>query len=207
MALSNMTNTQTPGPARDFIGYGRTPPFVVWPDGAKVAINLVLVYEEGSEYSWLEDNGRNDNWGEYHLTSRPLVPEREHAGADPRGRRLPLLLGSLQRRHPVLHRPCERQAAGRALLEDPQRQPLPDRTRLQQSARFRGGLLLGDRLRDRRSRRGGRQDADHCGACALERPAQSRRGTARCAGTREAVEGRRRVHPARRHRPALAPAF
>jgi peptidoglycan/xylan/chitin deacetylase (PgdA/CDA1 family) len=35
-----------------------------------VAINLVLVYEEGSEYSWLED-GRNDNWGEYNLSASP----------------------------------------------------------------------------------------------------------------------------------------
>ena len=65
-----MTDIQTQGPARDFIGYGRTPPFVTWPAGAKVAINLVLVYEEGSEYSWLED-GRNDNWGEYNLSASP----------------------------------------------------------------------------------------------------------------------------------------
>jgi peptidoglycan/xylan/chitin deacetylase (PgdA/CDA1 family) len=54
------------GPRRDFIGYGHRAPFVVWPGGAKVAVNLVLVYEEGSEYSWLED-GRNDNWGEYNI--------------------------------------------------------------------------------------------------------------------------------------------
>jgi peptidoglycan/xylan/chitin deacetylase (PgdA/CDA1 family) len=65
-----MTDIQTQGPARDFIGYGRTPPSVTWPAGAKVAINLVLVYEEGSEYSWLED-GRNDNWGEYNLSASP----------------------------------------------------------------------------------------------------------------------------------------
>lgn len=65
-----MTDAQTQGPTRDFIGYGATPPFVTWPNGAKVAINLVLVYEEGSEYSWLED-GRNDNWGEYNLSSSP----------------------------------------------------------------------------------------------------------------------------------------
>lgn len=65
-----MNDIQTQGPARDFIGYGRTPPFVTWPGGAKVAINLVLVYEEGSEYSWLED-GRNDNWGEYNLPASP----------------------------------------------------------------------------------------------------------------------------------------
>jgi peptidoglycan/xylan/chitin deacetylase (PgdA/CDA1 family) len=64
--------SETQGPARDFIGYGRTPPFVTWPGGAKVAINLVLVYEEGSEYSWLED-GHNDNWGEYNLPASAPV--------------------------------------------------------------------------------------------------------------------------------------
>ncbi|MCV3205659.1 polysaccharide deacetylase family protein [Mesorhizobium sp. YC-39] len=61
-----------PPQSRDFVGYGPHPPFVVWPDGVKLAINLVLNYEEGSEYSWLED-GRNDNWGEYNLTSSPPV--------------------------------------------------------------------------------------------------------------------------------------
>src|SRR6266508_630915 len=53
------------GPARDFVGYGRRPPKVVWPDGALVAVNLVMCYEEGSEYSLLEGDGRQDGWGEY----------------------------------------------------------------------------------------------------------------------------------------------
>jgi peptidoglycan/xylan/chitin deacetylase (PgdA/CDA1 family) len=35
---------------RDFVGYGRTLPQVVWPDGAKVAVNFVVNYEEGSEH-------------------------------------------------------------------------------------------------------------------------------------------------------------
>ncbi|HEY2715048.1 MAG TPA: polysaccharide deacetylase family protein [Solirubrobacterales bacterium] len=35
---------------RDLIGYGRRPPQVVWPDEAKVAVNLVINYEEGSEH-------------------------------------------------------------------------------------------------------------------------------------------------------------
>ena len=51
--------------ARDLIGYGRTPPRFEWPDGARVAINVVLVYEEGSEYSVLWGDDRNDGWGEY----------------------------------------------------------------------------------------------------------------------------------------------
>jgi allantoinase len=36
---------------RDFVGYGRTPPDPQWPGGARLALNLVLNYEEGSEPS------------------------------------------------------------------------------------------------------------------------------------------------------------
>jgi peptidoglycan/xylan/chitin deacetylase (PgdA/CDA1 family) len=51
--------------ARDLVGYGRTPPSFAWPDGAQVVINPVLVYEEGSEYSVMWGDDRNDGWGEY----------------------------------------------------------------------------------------------------------------------------------------------
>ena len=51
--------------ARDLVGYGRNPPGISWPDGAKVVINLVLVYEAGSEYSVAWGDDRNDGWGEY----------------------------------------------------------------------------------------------------------------------------------------------
>ena len=50
---------------RDLVGYGRTPPAFSWPDGAKVVVNLVLVYEEGSEASVLWGDDRNEGWGEY----------------------------------------------------------------------------------------------------------------------------------------------
>ncbi len=43
---------------RDLIGYGGQPPQAAWPDGARVAINFVLNYEEGSEYSILDGDGR-----------------------------------------------------------------------------------------------------------------------------------------------------
>lgn len=36
---------------RDLIGYGENPPAVPWPDGAKVAVSLVVNYEEGAERS------------------------------------------------------------------------------------------------------------------------------------------------------------
>jgi peptidoglycan/xylan/chitin deacetylase (PgdA/CDA1 family) len=50
---------------RDLVGYGRNPPPFRWPDDARVVVNLVLVYEEGSEYSVLWGDDRNDGWGEY----------------------------------------------------------------------------------------------------------------------------------------------
>lgn len=37
--------------ARDFVGYGRNPPDPKWPDGARLALNIVINYEEGSEPS------------------------------------------------------------------------------------------------------------------------------------------------------------
>src|SRR5579859_7514184 len=50
---------------RDFVGYGRHAPDVQWPGGGRVAVNVVVVYEEGSEYSVLWGDDRNDGWGEY----------------------------------------------------------------------------------------------------------------------------------------------
>lgn len=51
------------GPSRDFVGYGRFPPMVRWPNDASLVISVVLNYEAGAEYSLLDD-GRNDSWGE-----------------------------------------------------------------------------------------------------------------------------------------------
>lgn len=34
---------------RDLVGYGRTPPHAAWPGGARIAVQLVLNYEEGGE--------------------------------------------------------------------------------------------------------------------------------------------------------------
>ena len=39
---------------RDFVGYGPNPPRVEWPDGARIAVSVVVNYEEGSEYSLLD---------------------------------------------------------------------------------------------------------------------------------------------------------
>ncbi|MGW4486703.1 polysaccharide deacetylase family protein [Amycolatopsis sp. NPDC004368] len=58
---------------RDFVGYGRYPPDVRWPGGAKVVVNIVVNYEEGAEYSIPDGDGRNDGWGEYAYETGPEV--------------------------------------------------------------------------------------------------------------------------------------
>ncbi len=45
---------------RDLIGYGGTPPDPQWPNGARLALNFVLNYEEGSEYSIGDKDGVTD---------------------------------------------------------------------------------------------------------------------------------------------------
>src|SRR5205823_4298678 len=51
--------------ARDLVGYGRGRKSFSWPADARVVVNLVLVYEEGAEYSVIWGDDRNDGWGEY----------------------------------------------------------------------------------------------------------------------------------------------
>ena len=41
---------------RDLVGYGATPPDPRWPNGARIAVNIVLNYEEGAENSVLNDD-------------------------------------------------------------------------------------------------------------------------------------------------------
>ena len=46
---------------RDFIGYGANPPDPHWPGGAKIAVNFVINYEEGSEPSFELGDGITEN--------------------------------------------------------------------------------------------------------------------------------------------------
>ena len=48
---------------RDFVGYADNPPIVPWPGGARLAISVVVNYEEGAEYSLL-DGPRRETMGE-----------------------------------------------------------------------------------------------------------------------------------------------
>lgn len=58
------------GPARDLVGYGRSVPRIEWPGGAKLALSLVLNYEEGSERTLALD-GRNEGLGEVNRAVDP----------------------------------------------------------------------------------------------------------------------------------------
>jgi len=44
-------------PKRDFTGYGAKPPDPNWPNGARLAVNFVMNYEEGSEPSVQDGEG------------------------------------------------------------------------------------------------------------------------------------------------------
>src|SRR6058998_132406 len=46
---------------RDLIGYGPTPPDPKWPNGARVAVNFVMNYEEGSEPSVQDGEGHSES--------------------------------------------------------------------------------------------------------------------------------------------------
>src|SRR5258706_9461140 len=47
--------------ARDFIGYGPTPPHPRWPGNARLALNIVINYEEGSEMSFDDGDGETES--------------------------------------------------------------------------------------------------------------------------------------------------
>ena len=54
-------------PARDFVGYGAHRPDPKWPSGARVAVQIAINYEEGSEYN----NADGDNRTELGLAESP----------------------------------------------------------------------------------------------------------------------------------------
>jgi peptidoglycan/xylan/chitin deacetylase (PgdA/CDA1 family) len=60
-----------PGPKRDYVGYGRNVPKVVWPDGARIAVSLIVNYEEGSEVHMSADNANEAGLAELSYTMAP----------------------------------------------------------------------------------------------------------------------------------------
>jgi len=49
---------------RDLVGYGRNVPRIQWPGDARIAVSLVVNYEEGAEYSILDGDAHHETNGE-----------------------------------------------------------------------------------------------------------------------------------------------
>lgn len=64
-------------PPRELVGYGEHPPQVEWPGGARVAVQIVVNYEEGSEKTFAMGDGKNDIFYElpFELDERDLAVE------------------------------------------------------------------------------------------------------------------------------------
>ena len=63
---------------RDFIGYGKDIPKVEWPQGARIAVNMVINYEVGAELNPLDDDGQRETAGEYY----PVPPNERNPGQE-----------------------------------------------------------------------------------------------------------------------------
>ena len=57
---------------RDLIGYGKNVPKIEWPNGAQIAVSLVVNYEEGAEYSTLDGDDHHETNGE---VPSPVPPQ------------------------------------------------------------------------------------------------------------------------------------
>ncbi len=56
---------------RDFIGYGRNPPAFEWPNCARLALNIVVNYEEGSERNPLDGDAHREDASEAVFPVKP----------------------------------------------------------------------------------------------------------------------------------------
>jgi allantoinase len=67
-------------PTRDLVGYGPKPPDPQWPGGARVAVNFVMNYEEGSEPSVQDGEGYTETGLTESTTSSIGLEGRDLAG-------------------------------------------------------------------------------------------------------------------------------
>lgn len=58
---------------RDLRGYGRQRPDIVWPNGARVAVSLVVNFEEGAELSVEQGDERTEPFGEVQSSHPPGI--------------------------------------------------------------------------------------------------------------------------------------
>ena len=112
-------------PTRDLVGYGANPPDPKWPDGARIAVNFVVNYEEGSEPSVQDGEGYSETGLTESSTSSQGLKGRDLAG----------------RRHVRVRRP-RRLLAHHARL--PGARPAADRVRLRAGARAQQAGRRGD---------------------------------------------------------------
>ena len=61
---------------RDLIGYGRNPPNPNWPGDARIAVQVVINYEEGSENCILHGDEASEAFLSEMIGAQPLVGER-----------------------------------------------------------------------------------------------------------------------------------
>ncbi|HET6970776.1 MAG TPA: allantoinase PuuE [Phenylobacterium sp.] len=61
---------------RDLIGYGKDPPHADWPGGARIAVQLVLNYEEGGENSVLHGDPASETFLSDMINPAPVVGAR-----------------------------------------------------------------------------------------------------------------------------------
>ncbi|MFD9030626.1 hypothetical protein ACFVZW_05600 [Streptomyces sp. NPDC059567] len=62
---------------RDLVGYGAEPPPAAWPGGARVAVSLVLDYEEGGEPSVLDGDRASEGFLHEVVGAPPVVGGRD----------------------------------------------------------------------------------------------------------------------------------
>ncbi|MBQ1016174.1 hypothetical protein KBX53_35640, partial [Micromonospora sp. M51] len=58
---------------RDLRGYGRARPDITWPNGARVAVSLVVNFEEGAELAVEQGDAEAERYGEVASTSPPGI--------------------------------------------------------------------------------------------------------------------------------------
>ena len=66
---------------RDLVGYGKNPPDPKWPHGARLAVNFVINYEEGSEGSIFDGEDQTEN-GLTESSSVDFAPGARNLGAE-----------------------------------------------------------------------------------------------------------------------------
>lgn len=73
---------------RDFIGYGRNTPKFEWPNGARLALNIVVNYEEGAEKNPLDGDTERETASESVYPSRPGERETHQESVSEYGSRV-----------------------------------------------------------------------------------------------------------------------